>query len=754
MTTNGSDNKWIGKRTIRPDGIDKVTGRATFGADFSQPGMLHGKVLRSPHPHARIKSINFHTALALPGVKAVMSGKDLVDFPWDKPAILGIQDLRYNSRNVMARDRVFYAGHAVAAVAATSAKIAAVAVKLIEVDYEVLPWVIDVDEALEPGAPILHEDMHSVGSKPGPATTSNIAGKLEHTLGDVEAGFAAAEVVVERSFKTKPVHQGYIEPHACLVSVANTGQTTIWSSSQGHFMVRDMTAQLTGVKLSDVRAIPAEIGGGFGGKTIVYLEPLALVLSRKSGRPVKLVMSREEVFRATGPTSGSSSTVKIGATKDGKITAVKAIYRLQAGAFPGSPIRGAVGCALSPYDIANVQITGFDIVTNRPKVAAYRAPGAPIGAFAMECALDELAAALNLDPLVLRQKNAAKEGTKAAYGPTFRKIGYEETLQAALKHPHYQVPLGPNQGRGVASGFWFNAGGESSAQVNINEDGTVVVVTGHPDVGGSRASMVNIVAEMLGIDYRQVQALIGDTSVIGFSALTGGSRVTFAAGLVATKATEKVIQTLRERAAKIWKIDPEAVIWENGEARPAGANAGEFEPLTLQELAAKASTTGGPIGAGSSLNTEGAAGGFGTHICDVEIDPETGRVQVIRYTAFQDVGRAIHPSYVEGQIQGGVAQGIGWAINEECIFTANGQMDNPSFLDYRMPVACDLPMIEPVMIEVPNDKHPHGIRGVGEVCIVPALAAVANAVRYATGQRLTDLPMSPPKVLAAITAAR
>ena len=443
---NGTDNKWIGKRTIRPDGIDKVTGRATFGADFSQPGMLHGKVLRSPHPHARIRSINFDKALALPGVKAVMSGRDLVDFPWDKPAILGIQDLRYNSRNVMARDRAFYAGHAVAAVAATSAKIAAAAVKLIEVDYEVLPWVIDVDEALEPGAPILHEDMAKVGAKPGPATTSNIAGKLEHTLGDVEAGFAAAEVVVERSFKTKPVHQGYIEPHACLVSVAKNGQTTIWSSSQGHFMVRDMTGQLTGTKLSDIRAIPAEIGGGFGGKTIVYLEPLALVLSRKSGRPVKMVMSREEVFRATGPTSGSSSTVKIGATKDGKITAVKATYRLQAGAFPGSPIRGAVGCALSPYDIANVQITGFDIVTNRPKVAAYRAPGAPIGAFAMECTLDELAAALKMDPLVLRQKNAAKEGTKAAYGPTFRKIGYEETLQAALEHPHYQTPLGSEPG--------------------------------------------------------------------------------------------------------------------------------------------------------------------------------------------------------------------------------------------------------------------------------------------------------------------
>jgi CO/xanthine dehydrogenase Mo-binding subunit len=754
MTANGSDNKWIGKRTIRPDGEDKVTGRAAFAADFSQPGMLVGRILRSPHPHARIKSINFEKAMALPGVKAVMTGHDLVEYPWDKPAPLGIQDLRFNSRNVMAREKALYAGHAVAAVAATSASIAAAALKLIEIDYEVLPWVIDVDEALQPGAPLLHDHMRNVGAKPGPATTSNIAGTLEHKLGDCDAGFAAADVIVERSFKTKPVHQGYIEPHACCVTVAQDGRATIWSSSQGHFMVRDMTAQLTGMKLSDVRAIPAEIGGGFGGKTIVYLEPVALVLSRKCGRPVKMVMTRQEVFRATGPTSGSSSTVKIGATKDGKITAVSATYRLQAGAFPGSPVRGAVGCALAPYDIANVHLVGYDVVTNRPKVAAYRAPGAPIGAFSVECTIDEVAKALRMDPLVLRQRNAAKQGTKTAYGPTFSRIGYEETLQAALQHPHYKTPLGPNQGRGVASGFWFNAGGESSAQVNINEDGTVVVMTGHPDIGGSRASMVNITAELLGIDYRRVQALIGDTSSIPFAALTGGSRVTFAAALVVTKATEQVIQTLRERAAKLWKIDVEAVIWENGEARPASTNAGDFPPLSLAQIAAKASATGGPIGGRSSLNTEGAGPGFGTHICDVEVDQETGKVQVVRYTAVQDVGRAIHPSYVEGQLQGGVAQGIGWALNEECIYDANGRLDNPTFLDYRMPVASDLPMIEPILIEVPNDKHPQGIRGVGEVPLVPALAAVANAVDNAIGRRLTDLPMSPPKVLAALSAAK
>ncbi|MBC8240894.1 MAG: xanthine dehydrogenase family protein molybdopterin-binding subunit, partial [Alphaproteobacteria bacterium] len=345
-----------------------------------------------------------------------------------------------------------------------------------------------------------------------------------------------------------------------------------------------------------------------------------------------------------------------------------------------------------------------------------------------------------------------EEGTRSAYGPTFRKIGFVETLQAAKAHPHYSAPLGPNQGRGIASGFWFNVGGESSAQLNINEDGTVTVVTGHPDIGGSRASMVNIAAEMLGIDYRNVRAQIGDTNTIGFSASTGGSRVTFAAGMAVNQATEMVIETLRERAAKIWEIDVEAVVWEDGAAHPAGSNAGEFEPLSLAALAATATATGGPINGQASINAQGAAPAFATHICDVEVDPDTGRVEIIRYTAVQDAGHAIHPSYVEGQIQGGVAQGVGWALNEEYIYNDAGQLENPGFLDYRMPVASDLPMIETVVVEIANDAHPHGVRGVGEVPIVPPMAAVANAIEDAIGLRLNDLPMSPPKVLAALNA--
>ena len=512
-------------------------------------------------------------------------------------------------------------------------------------------------------------------------------------------------------------------------------------------MVRAMTSFLTGIPQSNIRAIPAEIGGGFGGKTIVYLEPLATVLSQKTGRPVKIVMNREDTMRASGPTSGSKSKIKIGATKDGKIVAAQGTYYLQAGAFPGSPIRGAVGCSLAPYDIPNAHTFGYDVVSNRCKVAAYRAPGAPIGAYGVECVLDEIAEALKICPLELRKLNAAKEGTKAVHGPTYPTMGYMETLDAAINHPHYKSQLGKHQGRGVASGFWFNAGGESSAQLNITEDGNVVVTTGHPDIGGSRASIANITAELLGIHHDRVSVLIGDTATIGYSNLTGGSRVLFASAMVVTESAKIVIKQLKQRAAKIWGIDEEAIEWENGEARPAGDNAGNFDPLSLAELAGKATATGGPIGAGYQVNTEGAEGGFATHICDVEVDMDLGIVRVKRYTSIQDVGKAIHPDYVEGQLQGGCAQGIGWALSEEYIYNKQGHLDNTGFLDYRMPVCSDLPMLDTVLIEVPNPKHPQGVRGVGEVPLVPPLAAISNAVYQAIGKRSYSLPMSPPKVL-------
>jgi len=746
--------KVVGTRPVRPDGVDKVTGAATYGADFSLPGMLVGKIKRSPHAHARIVSIDTRAALALPGVKAVVTATDFPDLASEEyEAGESASNLRDLSLNCMARHKVLYDGHAVAAVAAISASIADQALDLIKVTYEVLPHVIDVEAAMAPDAPVLHAHMFTEGLDKRPDLPSNIAKRNQITGGDIDKGFAEAEVIVEGRYTTQAVHQGYIEPHACLATVAADGQCQVWSSSQGQFMVRTYCAKVLDLDISNIRVIPAEIGGGFGGKTTVYLEPLALALSRQSGHPVKMVMTREEVFRATGPTSGAVILVKLGATKDGKITAAEVELKYQAGAFSGSPVGAGSMTALAVYALENFKITGWDVVTNTPKVAAYRAPGAPISAFGVESAIDDLALKLGIDPIVLREINGVRDGVKATYGPTFRNIGYLETLKAIKDCPHYSAPLGPNQGRGVAAGFWFNVGGESTAAVHISEDGSATVVTGNPDIGGSRASMAMMAAEVLGLPVEKVRPIVADTASIGFSMLTGGSRTTFATGMAVVQAAEKIVAELKRRAAVIWDVAPDMVAWENGAAVCLDASKEGLRALPLGGLAAQSARTGGPLSAEVSLNAQGAGPGFGVHLCDVEVDPETGHVTVLRYTAAQDVGKAIHPSYVEGQIQGGAAQGIGWALNEEYIFDAEGRMENAGFLDYRVPVASDLPMIDTIMIEVPNPRHPYGAKGVGEVPIVPPLAAVANAVRGAIGTRMCDLPLSPPKIRAAVDAA-
>jgi CO/xanthine dehydrogenase Mo-binding subunit len=745
------DLKIVGQRPVRPDGADKVTGRANFGADLRLPGMLTGRVKRSPHAHAQILKIDVSKALRLPGVKAIVTS---ADFPEMADVAIeggeGAATLRDLSLNCIARQKALYVGHAIAAVAATSADIAEEAIRLIEVEYQVLAHVIEVEAAMAAGAPLLHEGLFTKGVTPKPDKPSNIAEKTMLARGNVAKAFEDAELIVAGRYVTAPVHQGYLEPHACVASAGSDGQHSLWVSTQGHFAVRQMCAKLLGMELTDLKVTAAEIGGGFGGKTTVYLEPLALVLSRKCGRPVRMVMTRAEVFEASGPTSGTVSEVRLGAMHDGRIVAADITLKYQAGAFPGSPVGAGAMSALACYDIANFAITGYDVVSNRPKVAAYRAPGAPMAAFAVESCMDELAQKLAMDPVDLRIKNAVKPGVKAAYGATFREIAFIETLQAIKAHPHYSAALGPNQGRGLACGFWFNIGGESTAAVHVDEEGGVTVVSANPDIGGSRASLGMMAAETLGQPIERVRTIIADTTAIGYSALTGGSRVTFATGMAVVQAAEKVVQDLVRRAALIWDCPLEHVKWESGLlscSDPAKAD----KPLTLKDIAGKTARTGGPISAEVSLSAQGAGPGFGVHLCDIELDPETGRTTVLRYTAAQDVGRAIHPSYVEGQIQGGVAQGLGWALNEAYLYNDKGAQLNPGFLDYRMPVACDLPMIETILIEcAPNSRHPYGAKGVGEVPIVPPLAAAACALSHIVGRRLTELPLSPPVLLEAV----
>jgi CO/xanthine dehydrogenase Mo-binding subunit len=750
----------LGKRPVRHDGADKVTGKAVYTADLQLPGvaMAHGKIVRSPHAHARIKRIDASEALATPGVLAVVTHADFPDLK-AKFAMMGeagAVNLTHLAANCLAKEKALYRGHAVAAVAATSLPIAEEAAKRITVEYEVLPSVTWVLDAMKEGAPVLHDDLRTdeLGKKGDKPT--NVQVHLVFEKGKPEEGFKQADVIVEREFRTASVHQGYIEPHAAIAMWNEDGRLKIWSATQGAFNARQQTAELLQIPVSQVVIIPCEIGGGFGGKITVYLEPVAALLSRKCGRPVKMTMQRNEVFEGTGPTPGSFVRVKLGAKKDGTLTAGTAWLAYDCGGFPGGVVSPGAMCVFSCYDLPHARVDAYDVVNNKPHTQAYRAPGATQAAFACEQVIDELAEKLKIDPIEFRLKNAAKEGTRRVDGPVYPRIGFVETLEAAKNSAHWKSPPGfgdsrsesPTlRGRGIASGFWFNIGGISSCAANVNDDGTVTLIEGSTDIGGTRTSVAMQLAETLGIAAEEVRPQVADTDSVGYTFLTGGSRVTFATGLAAYKLGLDLVEQMKDRAARLWDCKPEEVQAESGVFSRNG------ERLSFKELAGKVAQKNLPPVVGrSSVAPEGSTNGFGTHIVDVEVDQETGKVTILRYTAVQDAGKAVHPSYVEGQMQGGVTQGIGWALNEEYWFDDQNRMRNASFLDYRMPTCLDVPMIETVIVEVPHPFHPFGVRGVGETPIVAPPAAIANAIHHATGKRLTELPMSPPKVWKALSS--
>lgn len=747
-STGKKPYKVIGTRPIRHDGVDKVTGRAKYGADVRLTGLLYAAMLRSPHAHARIKRIDTSRAEALPGVRAVVTSKDLPE-QGDRIVQLGegAANMRHLTANILARDKVLYKGHAIAAVAADDLHTAEEAVKLIQVEYEVLPPVLNVLAAMRDDAPVLNDDVRTeVLGGAGQGKPTNVAKKYLFSKGDVAQGFAAADLVVERQFDTAMVHQGYIEPHNATALWNPDGKITVWMSTQGSFTARQQTAEILRVPLANVKVVPMEIGGGFGGKISIYLPPVAAALSKKSGRPVKVVMSRADVLEATGPTPGSHIRLKLGVTKDGKITAGDAWLAFEAGAYPGSPVGMACMCVFACYDVPHGRIEGYDVCVNRPRTNAYRAPGSTHVAFAIETVIDEICQQLKIDPLEFRKRNAAREGTRRVDGPQFPRIGMTETVDAIQQSEHYRSALGgPNRGRGVASGFWFNCGLKSSVSATVNSDGSVSLVEGSTDIGGSRTGIAMQLAETLGIRAEDVNPSVGDTDSVGYTDVTGGSRVTFATGIAAIEAARDIQRQMVARAAQLWNVPADQVKYEDGHV------VGPGKRVPFKEMAAELHETGGAV-IGRGTSAEASQGGaFATHCVDVEVDPETGKVQILRYTAAQDVGTAIHPSYVEGQIQGGVVQGIGWALNEEYWYDISGVMRNATFLDYRIPTCYDVPMIDPILVEVPDPQHPYGVRGVGEVPICPPPAAIANAVAQAIGVRMCDLPMSPPKVVAALT---
>ena len=736
----------VGTNPVKHDGLEKVTGRARFGADMSLPGMLFGRIVRSPHAHAVIRSIDVGKAAAVPGVKAIVTRDDFPDIPPGSPA----GDM---TRNAMAREKALYDGHPVAAVAATSEAVAKRAARLIEVEYEILPHVIDPVEAMKPDAPVLHDHLRTKGLEAGDDRPTNVVERMVTEIGDVGEGFAAADVIVEREFDTRPMHQGYIEPQACIADHSDDGQVYLWCCTQAPFVYRDRLSAVLKIDAAKINVQQSELGGGFGGKTGFYAEPIAVLLSQKASRPVKIVMTRDEVFRGTGPVSGTSYAIRMGVTRDGRITAAEGRLIFQTGAFTGSMFFNAPNAMFTRYDLENVHIESFEVVSNRPKVNSFRAPCVPQIVFGVEGVIDELARKIGMDPIDLRLRNAATEGYTTVYGETFGPIGFVETLEAAKACDHYNSPVPDGQGRGVAAGFWFNRGGETSTSLNIAPDGTVTIITGTSDVAGSRISIAMMAAEELGIDVDKVRITMADTNSLGFNRVTAGSRTTYSVGMTVVDNARECIDELCRRAAQIWDVPEDAVVYENGQCRPASQNVGEFDPLSIADITKRTTMSHGAVTASTSMNVTGAGPGFGLHIVDVKVDEETGRADITRYTVVEDAGKAIHPLQVEGQYQGGAVQGIGWALNEEYVYGEDGRLQNASFLDYRMPVTSDVPMIDTVIVEIPNPRHPFGLRGVGEVPVVPTMAAIGNAIGDAIGIRPQSLPMSPPKLLDLIEKA-
>ncbi len=737
--------KVVGQEHPRVEILEKVTGQSVFGADvrLASP-LLVGKILGSPHAHARIKNIDTRKAEKLPGVKAVVTARD---FP---PVKFGrfIQDEEY-----FARTKVRLVGDKVAAVAAVDEETAEEALRLIKVDYEVLPAVIDGLEAMRADAPLIHEDCERYGAAGlVQGRKGNILYHKQSLHGDIERGFREADQVFEHRFFAPMVHQTYIEPHAVLARVDASGRATVWIPTQAQFFIRQSIAEIFQWPLIKIRVIPTEIGGGFGGKMLPTVEPAAVALAQKSGMPVQIVMSRAEDFQTANPRHPCHMRYKTGVMRDGTIVAREIEMVFGTGAFCGNGLvigQRAEMLATGPYRIPNVKIDLFCVYTNHANCGPYRAPSGPQLAFGSEQQIDIIARELNLDPVELRLKNAIEEGdtTPAAGGP-LKSVHAKETLRKAAEAAGWGAkPREKNRGRGIALGYWLVGGMASSAGGKLNEDGTVSVLTGVVDLSGTVTSLGQIVAEVLGVDLEDVHIRTADSDFAPHSTISAGSQGLRSMGTATKLAAEEVKKQIAEVAADKLEAEAGDLVVEGKRVYVKGT---KEKGLSLAQVAQLSMThKRGPIVSIQSAAQFSNQPAFSAHVAEVEVDPETGGVKVLRYIAAQDVGTAINPLSARGQIQGSVIQGLGQALSEACLFK-NGKMLNPTFLDYKIFSSLDAPRVEVHLVEHAAEGGPFGAKGIGEPSIVPVPAAIANAIYDAVGVRIFDLPLSAEKILLAL----
>jgi CO/xanthine dehydrogenase Mo-binding subunit len=747
----------VGRSLPRMDAPGKVTGSAVYAADFALPGMLYGKVLRSREPHARLVRIDASRAVRLPGVRAALTAADVADVRYGG----SVKD-----EEVFARDRVRFVGQPLAAVAATSLEAATEALAAIDVVLEPLPPVLEVAAALAPGAPLVHEGWAGYAALPILHRDGNVCNRARIVVGDVERGFEEADRIFEQRFTTPSVHQGYTEPRAAVAQWDSAGQVTVWSNTQLPFEIQNTLAEILQVPLSRVRVVVPGIGGGFGGKLRVGVEHFAALLARKTGRAVKVMTTSEEELTAAYARQPAIVELKTGVTSDGRLTAREGRLWFDTGAFAGSgPGVASVATLMlaGPYRIPNLLLEGYAVYTHKTNFGSFRAPSGPQANFAVESQMDVIADALGLDPLALRLKNIVREGEEGPTGQVLTAVGLDECLRKAADAIGWKERRpAPGRGKGIACGWWTTTGGSSGVYLKINPDGSVALNTGAAEIGtAALTGAAQVLAEDLGVELTDVNVVSADTLSTPFDFGAQGSRTAFAVGNACRAAVADLKRQVFALAAGHLGVDESALELRGGAVVAPAAG----RRVTLAELARLSQASGGgliahgtfvaPPTAYDAKRVEGHvypafhSPSFHAHAVDLSVDAETGEVTIHRYVVAQDVGFAMNPTYIQGQIEGGVAQGLGQALSEEIVYDA-GRVVNANLTDYKMPTAVDVPRIESILVQHPSLVGPFGAKGVGEPPNIEPPAAVANAVASATGVRITSLPITAEKIALAL----